>query len=217
MKQPRKPPHLQFNLPLLDLPALAVAHKSLFSFLPRLLHLRAKDNTALKPVLDLADRELGQPLPAAAIVIARLGEILFIEAIGAYSLGLQPGEGSWLGAMLDPNIAPVLRAIHADPSNGWTLGVLATKAAMSRSSFASRLRELVGVPVRVYMTRLRMARAATMLETPDLSIAEIAYHVGYESVASFHRAFSREMGIAPGEFRTKLRQPSGAEAAGQSA
>jgi AraC-like DNA-binding protein len=178
----------------------------LFGFLPTLLHLRAKDNAALKPVLDLADRELCEPRPASSIVLARLGDILFIEAIRAYSAGLRPGEGSWLGAALDPSIGTVLKVIHANPSSGWTLHALATKAAMSRSSFASRFRELVGVPVRVHITRLRMVRATAMLEDPDLSITEVAYRAGYESVAAFHRAFSRELGIAPGEFRTRLKQ-----------
>lgn len=93
------------------------AHQSLFSFLPKLLHLHAKDNAALKPVLDLADRELCQPRPGSSIVLARLGDILFIEAIRAYSAGLQAEDGSWLGAARDPNIGAALKLIHANPSS----------------------------------------------------------------------------------------------------
>jgi AraC-like DNA-binding protein len=184
------------------------SHRSLFGFLPKVLHLRAKENVALQPILDLADRELGEPRPASPIVLARLGDILFIEAIRLYAAGLRPGNGSWLGAALDPNIGTVLKAIHANPSNHWTVGDLAAKAAMSRSSFANRFRELVGVPVRVHITRLRMVRATALLEDPDLSIGEIAYRVGYESVASFNRAFCRELGVPPGEFRTRLKNLS---------
>ena len=82
------------------------AHESLFSFLPRVLHLRAKDKAALKLVLVLADRELCESRPASPIILARLADILFIEAIRAYSLGLRPGEGSWLGAALDQTSHP---------------------------------------------------------------------------------------------------------------
>jgi AraC-like DNA-binding protein len=183
------------------------AHKSLFSFLPKLVHLHAKESAALRPILDLADQELREPRPASSIVLARLGDILFIEAMRAYSLRLRPGEGSWLGATLDPNIAQVLRLIHSDPSNGWSLDVLATKAAMSRSSLATRFRDLVGVSIMVHVTRVRMIHAWAMLEDPELSIAEISSRAGYDSVASFHRAFVREVGMPPGDFRKKVKEP----------
>jgi len=68
-------------------------------------------------VLDLVDRELSASRPASATGLARLGEILFIEAIRTYRLGLRPDTASWVGAAFDSNIGPVLQATHADPSD----------------------------------------------------------------------------------------------------
>lgn len=51
-----------------------------------------------------------------------------------------------------------------------------------------------------------MVQASAMLEDRDLSLAEIASRVGYESGASFSRAFDREVGLSPGEFRASLKK-----------
>jgi AraC-like DNA-binding protein len=72
---------------------------------------------------------------------------------------------------------------------------------MSRSSFAERFRALTGdSPIR-YVTRCRLARAATHLRTTTMPLAEIARHAGYESAFSFSRAFKRAFAVPPRVYR----------------
>jgi hypothetical protein len=165
-------------------------------------------------VLDLADRELTDARLASAIVRARLGYILFVRHFEPIVRAFGRAKDRGCGATLDPNIAAVLRAIHAKPSEGWTLTVLAGKAAMSRSCLASRFRELVGIPGSHHP-------AAHGARHGDAG-GPRAHHRGDRirhglSVAWFHHAFCREIWTAPGEFRAKLKQAAGAATARQNA
>jgi AraC-like DNA-binding protein len=71
----------------------------------------------------------------------------------------------------------------------------------SRSAFSARFRHLVGESPKRYITRTRLAHAATLLHKSDASLAEIAHVVGYGSEFSFAKAFKRTFGIAPGAYR----------------
>lgn len=184
----------------------------LLSSLPRVIHLRGAETESLEPILVLAEREMRASGQALDAVLARLAEILVVEAVRAYVKTLAPGEGGWLRALHDPQIASVLRVIHADPARRWTLAALAGLASMSRTSLATRFRALVGTSVHAYIARLRMITAATLLEDPKRpKLARVAAQVGYGSEAAFSRAFLREMGVAPTKLRPRVLAKHSAE------
>ncbi len=68
---------------------------------------------------------------------------------------------------------------------------------MSRSAFVERFSALVGVPPIRYLTALRMETAKTYLRETAMSVAQVAYTIGYESEEAFSRAFKREVGMPP--------------------
>jgi AraC-like DNA-binding protein len=177
----------------------------LLSFLPKLIHLKRSETASLEPILVLAERELRGAGQALDAVMARLAEILVVEAVRAYVKTLAPGTRGWLGALHDPQISRVLLAIHESPARRWTLAGLAALASMSRTSLATRFRSLVGTSVHGYIARLRMQTAASLLEDPARpKLARVAAEVGYGSEAAFSRAFLREMGYAPTKLRPRL-------------
>ena len=62
-----------------------------------------------------------------------------------------------------------------------------------------------GAPIGSYLTQYRMNRAAVFLRTKrEMSVAEIAGRVGYDSQSKFAAAFRRQMGMTPGEYRRRL-------------
>jgi AraC-like DNA-binding protein len=117
------------------------------------------------------------------------------------------GSDGWLGALQDPRIGRAIALIHRDPSRPWTVASLAAEAAMSRSAFAGRFTDLVGEPVMHYATRWRMQTASRWLKEEDVTIAEAASRLGYESEAAFSRAFKRFVGVSPGAARSRTSAP----------
>jgi AraC family transcriptional regulator, alkane utilization regulator len=73
---------------------------------------------------------------------------------------------------------------------------------------AQRFNDVVGVPPMQYLKRWRLAIAARMLRAERTSIGRIIEAIGYESEASFGRAFKLEYGVSPGQWRSGVPQPA---------
>lgn len=72
---------------------------------------------------------------------------------------------------------------------------------MSRASFAQLFRDVSGTTPLAVLTKLRLQIAAQMFSREMLPVVVIAESVGYASESSFHKAFVREFGCTPGEYR----------------
>jgi AraC-like DNA-binding protein len=93
-------------------------------------------------------------------------------------------------------------SIQRQPEAPWEVGRLARQVAMSRTAFATRFMALVGESPFSYVTRCRMNKATGALRSSDATIADVAERAGYDSGASFGRAFKRWHGTSPAAFRT---------------
>lgn len=87
-----------------------------------------------------------------------------------------------------------------------TVESLASIAHMSRASFAQLFRDVSGTTPLAVLTKLRLQIAAQMFSREMLPVVVIAESVGYASESSFHKAFVREFGCTPGEYRERVRQ-----------
>ena len=102
----------------------------------------------------------------------------------AYAQSHQFGAGI-LSALSDRQISSALEAIHRDPSFHWTVEDLARAAGISRTLFAERMKEILGLSPIEYLTQWRMEVAREALADRHLSVAEVAEKVGYESMPAF--------------------------------
>jgi AraC-like DNA-binding protein len=149
--------------------------------------------------------------PGGSVALAQLAQLLFVHALRAYLASAAPGDTGWLKGLGDRLLTPALARMHAQPSRDWKLEELARDAGMSRTAFAVRFREVMGVPPLTYLTNWRMVLAERDLRS-GASIADAADAVGYTSQSAFSNAFKRVMGIAPGECRkTSGHRHSGSE------
>lgn len=135
-----------------------------------------------------------------APLTARLPELIFAEALRLFSAAGSRDNG-WLAATLDPVIGRALAHLHADPARDWTVDDLAREAGTSRSVLADRFSRLLEQSPMQYLTEWRMQIAANLLRSGGLKIADIAERVGYGSDAAFSRAFHRQVGVWPADFR----------------
>jgi AraC-like DNA-binding protein len=139
--------------------------------------------------------------PGGEIILAKLSELMLVQAIRLHIETLSDGAEGWLGGLRDPMVGRALQLIHADPSREWTLASLSRETGLSRSALAERFVRLVKLPPMQYLARWRMQLAAHALEQPSASIAVVAADVGYQSEAAFNRAFKRFVGVPPGLWR----------------
>jgi AraC-like DNA-binding protein len=138
------------------------------------------------------------------VLLSKMAEALFIEALRHYIEQLPPEARGWLAGSRDPMVGRVLTIFHSRPSHPWTMAELATEIGASRSVLIQRFAQFLGQPPLAYLTHWRLQTAAKMLQTTQKTIIQVALDVGYESEAGFNRAFRREFGLPPAQYRHKL-------------
>jgi len=82
---------------------------------------------------------------------------------------------------------------------------MARATATSARTLARRVTAALGSTPQRFAQRLRIAKAAHLLETTHRSIEQIAAEVGYADAAAFRRIFRRETGDTP---RTRRARPA---------
>ena len=174
--------------------------------LPQLIHIPGAQVRMDKGFADLVRfiaRESASQQPGAQVMLRRLTELLFIQVIRLWIDQQAEMSVGWVGALRDQPINSALSLIHESPERQWKVNDLAKVAALSRSAFSARFTELVGEPPMTYLTRWRMLRATRLLKN-EVRMETIAERLGYKSEVAFRKAFKREVGIPPAQYR-KLR------------
>ncbi len=97
--------------------------------------------------------------------------------------------------------------MRARLSEDISLDELAAEAQLSAFHFARMFKQSVGVPPRVYLTRLRIEKACELLEQTDIPITEIAFEVGYSSNQVLARVFLKHQRMSPSDYRRAMRDP----------
>jgi AraC family transcriptional regulator, alkane utilization regulator len=178
--------------------------RPLFEALPQVLHIRIGEGPASalpRELLRAGVRESSAWGPGAASTLAKLAELLFIEALRRYMDQLPPEGKGWLAGVRDAHVGRALALLHGAPAKSWTVGQLAHDVALSRSALAERFTLLVGESPIQYLMRWRLALAAQMLREGREPIIRIAERSGYDSDGAFSRAFKREFGVPPASWR----------------
>lgn len=185
-----------FFTPVLDdLPPLLVVSKGV-----------ADDGHWTGIITDRVVQEATATRNGGACLVARLAEVLSIEILRRHMIAAQDRCAGSPVALADRHLAAALACFHAHPGREWSLKEIAARAGVSRTALIDRFRRLVAVPPMRYLTRWRLRHAAEALRNSQRSVAQIAEEVGYGSDAALSRAFKREMGIAPAEWRRSQRQ-----------
>ncbi|MEE1827720.1 AraC family transcriptional regulator [Streptomyces sp. BE20] len=187
----------------------STAKDLLLSALPPVMHVSGA--TAEAPtacwLMDQTLRELAADRPGASFAAGHLAPLVLVQVLRAFLADADAGScpAGWLRALADERIAPALRLMHGDPARPWTLAELARAAAMSRTSFAKRFKDVAGVPPLAYLRRWRMHRAEHTLRRADTPLSVIASALGYGSESAFSNAFKRTTGLSPRHYRETVR------------
>jgi len=179
------------------------AAQRMVGLLPKMIPMQAATpgNEWLRGSVQLMMQEARSLGPGGDAVITRVSDILVVQAIRHW-LNTDPNaQTGWLGALQDLQVGHALTLIHRDPTHPWTVETLAGAVGVSRSGLAARFADLVGQTPMTYLRQWRFEVARNWLRDTDQTLAEIAEQLGYESEASFSRAFKKATGQTPGSVR----------------
>jgi len=175
----------------------------MINFLPKMILMQAATpgNEWLRGSVQVLMQEARSLGPGGDAVITRFSDILVVQAIRHWLQTDPKAQTGWLGALQDSQVGRALALIHRDPTHPWTVESLAEAVGVSRSGLAARFADLVGETPMSYLRQWRFEVARNWLRDTDQTQAEIAEQLGYESEASFSRAFKKATGQTPGSVR----------------
>ena len=122
------------------------------------------------------------------------------ESIGRSSSLLTPkGRRCALG---DDGLLEKLFGLMEDnlEETDFTVHKMCSMVHMSHMHFIRKVKQLTGKKPIDLLKSFRLKRAKDLLRQNNLTVAEVAYKVGYDMPNSFSRAFKKEFGIRPSEY-----------------
>lgn len=183
----------------------------LLGAMPPVAHVRASDPGTERlrhTIARLSEEATGDRL-GSAFAMRQYGRLLLVEVLRAY-IDQSDRHLGLLGLLADQRLSPALALMHGEPGRAWQLEELARAAAMSRTSFAERFREVAGMPALQYLSRWRMLLAQRALREREVRVGELAEQLGYSSESAFSTAFKRRLGESPLHYRRRARASSAA-------
>jgi transcriptional regulator GlxA family with amidase domain len=92
--------------------------------------------------------------------------------------------------------------MDAASHEAWPVERLASASGVSEAHFARSFKQAFGVPPHRYLLTRRIERATALLRETTLSITEIAFQTGWESLGTFGRTFRDITGTNPSAIRS---------------
>lgn len=175
--------------------------------LPERILLKAHDVFGVQPLgnlLSILITESNSTQLGSSAIAERLADTIFVAILRAYSLESEDTT-RFLSGLKDPRLARCIALIHNSFPEAPSLNELAQVAGMSRSSVALNFRRVFGFAPGAYSTKWRLLQAAKRLRQSDDSVETVASLSGYESAASFSRAFRNLHGVSASEYRNSAR------------
>lgn len=176
----------------------------LLAMMPDVMHAGdlVQRDPAVLTLLEAMEREVSLDRIGACGILARLADVLAASIIRAWvECGCSDSTG-WIAAVHCPKIGKVIAAIHAEPERDWNVHALADLMGVSRSRFAETFTRTVGESPARYVTKVKMSQARRWIQHEGMRVTVAADRLGYDSEASFSRAFKRVMGLPPSSVRT---------------
>lgn len=112
-----------------------------------------------------------------------------------------PSQLDFLAALFKPNEVNFRNVIGQNLYSNLSLEEFATLCHLSISSFKRKFKTVFGESPKKYISKKKVEKAAELLKAHDLRISDVAYDVGFDSLATFNRNFTSFYGKSPSEYR----------------
>jgi len=171
---------------------------------------RARQQSHLRPALTLSIAELGSMetlLTALQEELAQqrrgyrqIATAYFVQILVLLSRSYESKPAASIHRLL--RIAAVMRQLEERPQEPVTISSLAASCKLSESALIRAFTAAVGTTPIDYVIRQRIRLGASLLESTERSVTDIAFHVGFLDSNYFSRQFRRIMGTTPRAYRS---------------
>ena len=108
--------------------------------------------------------------------------------------------------ILHPIIRDSISYILQNPSQKITLDTFASRFKVTKTYYSHLFHDTMGISFKQYLTDIRMDCAKRMLAWGELSVIDVGFECGYTTPSQFVRAFKKNVGLTPSQYRLQQRK-----------
>lgn len=150
-------------------------------------------------------QELRQPGFASDVLIDAITNSITVE-LYRHLDGGDAGDREHAAGLAAWRLKRVKDHVHGGLSSSLSLMKIADDCGLSPRHLIRTFKSSLGMTLSEYVSQCRVARAKTLLDEQDMLIKTIAYDCGFNSTASFCKAFRKATGQTPKQYRHELRR-----------
>ena len=160
------------------------------------------DHPSLQCLVSMLQYESAHMLSGSRAIVNALSSVLLVLIVRAYlEQGGEAPLGGILNGLRDKRLRQLIQTVVSRPEDEWNIEKMTALANLSRAQLMRLFKQQTGISPHAFVNLIRLRQAAVLLRQTADSILSVALNVGFQSETHFGKAFKKQYGISPGQYR----------------
>ena len=160
------------------------------------------DHPSLQCLISMLQYESAHTLSGSRAIVNALSSVLLVLIVRAYlEQGGEAPLGGILNGLRDKRLRQLIQTVVSRPEDEWNIEKMTAIANLSRAQLMRLFKQQTGISPHAFVNLIRLRQAAVLLRQTADSVLSIALNVGFQSETHFGKAFKKQYGISPGQYR----------------
>ena len=160
------------------------------------------NHPSLQCLVSMLQYESAHTLSGSRAIVNALSSVLLVLIVRAHLE--QDGEaplGGILNGLRDKRLRQLIQTVVSRPEDEWNIEKMTVLANLSRAQLMRLFKQQTGISPHAFVNLIRLRQAAVLLRQTADSVLSVALNVGFQSETHFGKAFKKQYGISPGQYR----------------
>ena len=160
------------------------------------------NHPSLQCLVSMLQYESAHTLSGSRAIVNALSSVLLVLIVRAYlEQGGEAPLGGILNGLRDKRLRQLIQTVVSRPDDEWNIEKMTALANLSRAQLMRLFKQQTGISPHAFVNLIRLRQAAVLLRQTADSVLSIALNVGFQSETHFGKAFKKQYGISPGQYR----------------
>ena len=160
------------------------------------------DHPSLQCLVSMLQYESAHTLSGSRAIVNALSSVLLVLIVRAHlEQGGEAPLGGILNGLRDKRLRQLIQTVVSCPEDEWNIEKMTTLANLSRAQLMRLFKQQTGISPHAFVNLIRLRQAAVLLRQTADSVLSVALNVGFQSETHFGKAFKKQYGISPGQYR----------------
>lgn len=160
------------------------------------------DHPSLQCLISMLQYESAHTLSGSRAIVNALSSVLLVLIVRAHlKQGGEAPLGGILNGLRDKRLRQLIQTVVSRPEDEWNIEKMTAIANLSRAQLMRLFKQQTGISPHAFVNLIRLRQAAVLLRQTADSVLSVALNVGFQSETHFGKAFKKQYGISPGQYR----------------